>query len=169
MASLAELKEVNERIAPGGAVLDPEVVARLLGRRRDPLGSLTPKKREVLTHTADGRANSSSATALVAGTVAVEKNVASSSQKLGLRVLDDDYRLVRAMLTWVQRRSIRPRMTLDSARDDQIRRRDLGGCHLDLGAALFDTVGPAEAIPPAQLGEVERIAVPAGGYGRTFH
>ena len=150
-------------------MLDPEVVAQLLGRRHDPLGSLTPREREVLTRKAHGRPNSSSATAMVAGTVGVEKNVAPSSQKLGLHVSDDDHRLVRAVLTWVQRRSVRLRMTLDSARDDQNRRRDLGGRHLDLGAVLFDTVGPAEAIPPSQLGEVERIAVPAGGYGRTFH
>lgn len=169
MVSRRELEEVSERIASGGTVPDPEVVAPLLGRRHDPLGSLTPREREVLTHMAEGRPNSPITTAMGAGTVAVEKNVASSSQKLGLHVSDDDHRLVRAVLAWAQRRSLRLRMTLDSARDDQNQRRDIGGRHLDLGAVLFDTVGPAEAVPPAQLGKVERIAVPAGGYGRTFH
>lgn len=79
-------------------MLDPEVVTQLLGRRHDPLGSLTPREREVLTSSADGRPNSPSATALVAGTVAVEKNVASSPQNLGLHVSGDDHCLVRVVL-----------------------------------------------------------------------
>jgi len=39
-----------ERVAAGGTALDPEIVARMLGRRRtdDPLDDLTPREREVL-------------------------------------------------------------------------------------------------------------------------
>ena len=49
----AESEEAIERIASGGTMLDPDVVARLLGHRHDPLGSLTPKEREVVTCTAE--------------------------------------------------------------------------------------------------------------------
>ncbi len=103
VASLAELEEAIERIASGGTVLDPEVVAQLLGRRRDPLGSLTLREREVLTHMAEGLTNSAIATAMVVGTGAVEKNVTSIFQKLGLDDSGNDHRRVLAVLTWLQR------------------------------------------------------------------
>jgi DNA-binding NarL/FixJ family response regulator len=103
VASLTELEEAIERIASGGTVLDPEVVAQLLGRRRDPLGSLTPREREVLTHMAEGRTNAAIATAMVVGTGAVEKNVTSIFQKLGLDDSGNDHRRVLAVLAWLQR------------------------------------------------------------------
>ncbi|MCU1557575.1 MAG: response regulator transcription factor, partial [Microbacteriaceae bacterium] len=80
VASLDELKDAIERIASRGTVLDPEVVAQLLGRRHDPLVSLTPREREVLTHMAEGRTNAAIASELVIGTGAVEKNVTSIFQ-----------------------------------------------------------------------------------------
>ena len=45
------------RVADGGSALDPEVVSRLLGRRRrsDPLEGVTPREREVLGLMAEGR------------------------------------------------------------------------------------------------------------------
>lgn len=103
VASLAELEEAIERIASGGTVLDPEVVAQLLGRRRDPLGSLTPREREVLTHMAEGRTNAAIATVMVVGAGAVEKNVTSIFQKLGLDDSGNDHRRVLAVLAWLQR------------------------------------------------------------------
>lgn len=103
VASLAELEEAIERIASGGTVLDPEVVAQLLGRRHDPLGSLTPREREVLMHMAEGRTNAAIATAMVVGTGAVEKNVTSIFQKLGLDDSGNDHRRVLAVLAWLQR------------------------------------------------------------------
>ena len=43
----------------GGSVIDPEVVARLLGRprRHSPLDELTPREREILALMAEGRSN----------------------------------------------------------------------------------------------------------------
>jgi DNA-binding NarL/FixJ family response regulator len=84
-------------------VLDPEVVAQLLGRRRDPLQSLTPREREVLTAMANGRTNSAIAAELVIGVGAVEKNVTSIFQKLGLDDSGTDHRRVLAVLAWLQR------------------------------------------------------------------
>jgi DNA-binding NarL/FixJ family response regulator len=103
VASLAELKDAIERIASGGTVLDPEVVAQLIGRRHDPLASLTPREREVLALMGEGRTNAAIASALVIGTGAVEKNVTSIFQKLGLDDSGSDHRRVLAVLAWLQR------------------------------------------------------------------
>lgn len=103
VASLADLQDAIERIASGGTVLDPEVVSQLLGRRQDPLGSLTPREREVLTHMAEGKTNAAIAQALFIGTGAVEKNVTAIFQKLGLDDSGSDHRRVLAVLAWLQR------------------------------------------------------------------
>lgn len=103
VASLDELRDAVERIAAGGTVLDPEVVAQLLGRRQDPLERLTPREREVMALMAEGRTNGAIAGALVVGTGAVEKNVTSIFQKLGLDDSGSDHRRVLAVLAWLQR------------------------------------------------------------------
>ena len=103
VASLDELEDAIARIASGGTVLDPEVVAQLIGRRHDPLETLTPREREVLTHMANGRTNSAIASELVIGVGAVEKNVTSIFQKLGLDDSGTDHRRVLAVLSWLQR------------------------------------------------------------------
>jgi len=103
VASLAELQDAIDRIASGGTVLDPEVVAQLIGRRHDPLASLTPREREVLALMGEGRTNTAIASALVIGTGAVEKNVTSIFQKLALDDSGTDHRRVLAVLAWLQR------------------------------------------------------------------
>jgi DNA-binding NarL/FixJ family response regulator len=103
VASLTELEDAVTRIASGGTVLDPEVVAQLLGRRHDPLASLTPRELEVMALMAEGRTNVAIAEALVIGTGAVEKNVTSIFQKLGLEGSGTDHRRVLAVLAWLQR------------------------------------------------------------------
>jgi len=103
VASLAQLDDAVSRIAAGGTVLDPEVVAQLLGRRHDPLATLTPRELEVMALMAEGRTNVAIASALVIGTGAVEKNVTSIFQKLGLDDSGDDHRRVLAVITWLQR------------------------------------------------------------------
>jgi DNA-binding NarL/FixJ family response regulator len=103
VASLEELQDAIARIAAGGTVLDPEVVAQLIGRRHDPLETLTPREREVLTLMANGRTNSAIAAELVIGVGAVEKNVTSIFQKLGLDDSGTDHRRVLAVLSWLQR------------------------------------------------------------------
>ncbi|HEY4267619.1 MAG TPA: response regulator transcription factor [Galbitalea sp.] len=103
VASLDEVRDAVDRIAAGGTVLDPEVVAQLIGRRRDPLETLTPREREVLALMGEGRTNAAIAAALVIGTGAVEKNVTSIFQKLGLDDSGSDHRRVLAVLAWLQR------------------------------------------------------------------
>jgi DNA-binding NarL/FixJ family response regulator len=103
VASLDELKDAVDRIAAGGTVLDPEVVAQLVGRRHHPLETLTPRERDVLTWMAEGRTNTAIASGLVIGVGAVEKNVTSIFQKLGLDDSGTDHRRVLAVLAWLQR------------------------------------------------------------------
>lgn len=103
IASLDELQDAVNRIAAGGTVLDPEVVSQLIGRRSDPLETLTPREREVLTLMAEGRTNAAIAESLFIGTGAVEKNVTAIFQKLGLEDTGGDHRRVLAVLTWLQR------------------------------------------------------------------
>ena len=103
VASLEELVDALDRIAGGGTVLDPLVVAQLIGRSRDPLASLTARERDVLVLMAEGRTNAAIAGALVIGTGAVEKNISSIFQKLGLDDSGSDHRRVLAVLAWLQR------------------------------------------------------------------
>jgi DNA-binding NarL/FixJ family response regulator len=103
VASLSELVDAIDRIADGGTVLDPEVVAQLIGRRNDPLASLTPREREVLQLMAEGRTNAAIAEALFIGVGAVEKNVTSIFGKLALEDSGIDHRRVLAVLAWLQR------------------------------------------------------------------
>lgn len=66
------------RVAGGGSALDPEVIGRMLGRRRSssgPLQQLTEREREVLAQIAEGKSNLGLAKELVVTTAAVEKHV----------------------------------------------------------------------------------------------
>jgi DNA-binding NarL/FixJ family response regulator len=66
-----------ERVAAGGSALDPQVIGRMLGRRRGsgPLDELTPRERDVLAAMAEGKSNLGIAEALVVSEAAVEKHV----------------------------------------------------------------------------------------------
>lgn len=93
------------QVAAGGTVLDPQVVAQLMGRRRhhDPLATLTPREREVLGLMAEGRANGAIAEALVVSLGAVEKHTQRIFAKLGLSPDDDSsHRRVMAVLAFLR-------------------------------------------------------------------
>ena len=103
VSKLADLVEALDRVVAGGTVLDPEVVSALFSRRRrrDPLGELTPREREVLGLMAEGRTNVAIGRVLVVGQGAVEKHISSIFAKLGLPPSTDDHRRVLAVLTWL--------------------------------------------------------------------
>jgi DNA-binding NarL/FixJ family response regulator len=93
------------RVAAGGSALDPEVVGRMLGRRRSsggPLDQLTEREREVLAQIAEGKSNLGIAEALVVTTAAVEKHVTSIFQKLGIDSTPTGHRRVLAALTYLR-------------------------------------------------------------------
>jgi DNA-binding NarL/FixJ family response regulator len=92
------------RVAAGGSALDPEVVARMLGRRRDdgPLEQLTDRDRDVLALMAEGKSNQGIAEALFVTPAAVEKHVTAIFDKLGLKRERTDHRRVLAALTYLR-------------------------------------------------------------------
>jgi len=102
VADLAEFLDALARVASGGSALDPEVVAQLLARSRHPLGSLTPRERDVLALMAEGRSNSAIADVLVVGGGAVEKHINNIFAKLGLAPADRDNRRVLAVLRYLE-------------------------------------------------------------------
>jgi DNA-binding NarL/FixJ family response regulator len=104
VAAIAEFLDALDRVAAGGTVLDPEVVAQLLVRRKahDPLESLTAREREVLALMAEGRSNTAIARHLVVSEGAVEKHVRNIFTKLDLPVDEDINRRVLAVLAFLR-------------------------------------------------------------------
>ncbi len=92
------------RVAAGGSALDPEIVGRILGRRRatSPLDDLTPRERDVLAAMAEGKTNHGIAEALVVTETAVEKQVGRIFNKLGLKPTSTEHRRVQAVLTYLR-------------------------------------------------------------------
>jgi DNA-binding NarL/FixJ family response regulator len=102
VAEIADFLDALRRVAGGGTVLDPEVVAQLVTRRgRVPLDTLTPREREVLALMAEGRSNSAIARTLVVSDGAVEKHIRNIFTKLDLSPDDDQHRRVLAVLTYL--------------------------------------------------------------------
>jgi DNA-binding NarL/FixJ family response regulator len=104
VADVSDFIDAVTRVAAGGTVLDPEVVAHLLnaGRRRDALASLTPREREVLALLAQGRSNAAIAAGLFISPKVVEKHVASIFDKLGLAPSDIVNRRVLAAIRYLR-------------------------------------------------------------------
>ena len=98
-------------VAEGGTVLDPQVVAQLMSRRRDPLEGLTPREREVLALMAEGRSNAAIAEALVVTEGAVEKHTQRIFAKLGLLPDDAQHRRVLAVVRYPAGRVTRGSVT----------------------------------------------------------
>ncbi|MCV7194343.1 response regulator [Mycolicibacterium brumae] len=104
VTAIEEFLDALERVAAGAAVLDREVVAQLLVRRRrdDPLRDLTPRERDVLALMAEGRSNANIARALVVGDGAVEKHIRNIFAKLVLPPDDEQHRRVLAVLAYLR-------------------------------------------------------------------
>jgi DNA-binding NarL/FixJ family response regulator len=92
------------RVGTGGSVVDPEVVASLVGRRREdsPLDDLTEREREILALMAEGRSNAGICERLVLSPRTVESHVRTIFHKLALAPADDDHRRVLAVLTYLR-------------------------------------------------------------------
>jgi DNA-binding NarL/FixJ family response regulator len=101
----AQFTDAVGRVAAGGTVMDPEVIARLLAR--DPgdglLAALSPREREVLALMAEGRSNAAIAQRLVITERAIAKHTASIFLRLGLQPSDDDNRRVLAVIAYLGR------------------------------------------------------------------
>jgi DNA-binding NarL/FixJ family response regulator len=101
---VADLADAVKRVAAGGSVIDPEVVARLLGRPRthSPLDELTRREREILGLMAEGLSNQGIADRLGLELKTVEGHIGQIFAKLGLEPDPVEHRRVRAVLAWLR-------------------------------------------------------------------
>ncbi len=101
---IGDLADAVRRVAVGGSVIDPDVVARLLGRRRrqSPIDELTRREREILGLMAEGRSNQGIADRLALEVKTVEGHVGQIFGKLGLEPQLEDHRRVLAVLTFLR-------------------------------------------------------------------
>jgi DNA-binding NarL/FixJ family response regulator len=101
---VAILIDALRRIGDGETVVDPTIVARLVGRRRrqDPLAALTDREREVLGLLAEGLSNRAIAGRLFVTERTVEAHVKQIFMKLHLEVNADSHRRVLAVLTYLR-------------------------------------------------------------------
>jgi DNA-binding NarL/FixJ family response regulator len=103
VADVDEFVAAVRRVASGGTVLDPEVVAGLVsGSAGRPLDRLTDRERQVLTLMAEGRSNAAIAARLFVSEKAIGKHTNSIFTKLDLPQAADDNRRVLAVLAWLQ-------------------------------------------------------------------
>jgi DNA-binding NarL/FixJ family response regulator len=104
VSDLHDLSDAVERVGKGGSVLDPSVVAQLVGRRRqghDPIDDLSEREREVLALIAEGRSNRAIAERLFITERTVEKHVRSILAKLRIPESQEDHRRVLAVLAYL--------------------------------------------------------------------
>jgi DNA-binding NarL/FixJ family response regulator len=96
--------EAVGQVARGGSVLDPEVVAQMLDRRRrgGPLDELSARELDVLARMAEGRSNPAIAADLGITQHAVQRHIGRLFDKLGLAVGAEGHRRVLAVLTYIR-------------------------------------------------------------------
>ncbi len=104
IAELDRFTAAVRQVGTGGTVLDPEVVAHLLGRRQstDPLATLTRREREVLQRIAVGESNRAIASRLYVSQRAIERHITAIFAKLRLPASGEADRRVLAALTYLR-------------------------------------------------------------------
>jgi DNA-binding NarL/FixJ family response regulator len=100
----AVLVDALRRVCDGETVVDPTIVSRLFGRRRDndPLAALSPREHEVLALVAEGRSNKAIADRLHLADRTVEAHITQIFLKLGVDTSPDSHRRVLAVLTFLR-------------------------------------------------------------------
>ena len=104
VSDVREFLDAVRRVAGGGSAIDPEVVTELLlrRRRRDVVGELTDRERDVLNLMAEGRSNTAISSSLHLSEKTVEGHVRSIFAKLELEAAVEDHRRVLAVLTYLK-------------------------------------------------------------------
>jgi DNA-binding NarL/FixJ family response regulator len=98
IAEVERFTDAVARVARGGSVLDPEVIASMIRGRRGVLESLSKREREVLDGMAAGRSNRGIADTLFISDRAVERHVTAIFNKLDLPASEHAHRRVLAVL-----------------------------------------------------------------------
>jgi DNA-binding NarL/FixJ family response regulator len=104
VGDLGLFTDAVRRVAGGGSALDPDVVARLVGRKRErtSVDALSPRERQVMELIAQGLSNAGIANELVVGVAAVERHVTSIFNKLGLPRSPNQHRRILAVLKYLK-------------------------------------------------------------------
>ncbi|MFB6517742.1 response regulator [Streptomyces sp. NPDC056401] len=102
VGQVEEFLDAVARVAAGGTVVDPEVVRRLISRRRDPLERLTAREREVLALVAEGHSNAEVSRRLTVSEAAVGKHIGNILMKLDLPPAQESHRRVLAVLAYLR-------------------------------------------------------------------
>ncbi|WP_328460428.1 response regulator transcription factor [Streptomyces sp. NBC_00448] len=104
VSNVGRFIDTVRQVAAGATVMDPDVVASLLARHEDdePLRTLTPREREVLSLMAEGRSNAAIAARMFVTEKAVSKHSNSIFGKLGLQQSEENNRRVLAVLAYLQ-------------------------------------------------------------------
>jgi len=105
VSDLANFVDAVRRVASGEFVIDPDIVAQLVGRRRhqSPLDELTPRELEVLRLMAEGSSNRSICQKLFLSPNTVESHVRNILSKMGLEESSDENRRVLAVITYLRK------------------------------------------------------------------
>jgi DNA-binding NarL/FixJ family response regulator len=106
VSGVGVLADALVRVHDGECVVDPTIVARLLGhaRRASPLSQLTERECEVLAQMAEGRSNQGICARLMLSPKTVEGHVRNILMKLGVGESADDHRRVLAILSYLRSR-----------------------------------------------------------------
>jgi DNA-binding NarL/FixJ family response regulator/class 3 adenylate cyclase len=104
VTDVSELGDAVRRVAAGGTVIDPEVIAKLLQRRRDvdKISALTEPERAILAMMAEGLSDRAISDRLSLPQTAVADHITDIFTKLGLQTAASDHRRVLAVLAYLQ-------------------------------------------------------------------
>jgi len=104
VSDIAVLVDALRRLADGESVIDPTIIAQLIGKPRvdEALSVLSAREREVLALMAEGRSNRGIADQLVLSTKTVESHVHQIFLKLELAETRSDDRRVQAVLRFLR-------------------------------------------------------------------
>ncbi len=103
VSDCAQFADAVRRVGSGGSAIDPEVVDRLIHRRRRRrlLNHLSTREREVLALMAEGHSNHGIAERLFVNAKTVESHVSAIFTKLSLTAEPDSHRRVLAVLSYL--------------------------------------------------------------------
>jgi DNA-binding NarL/FixJ family response regulator len=109
LVHVGDLIDALQRVATGGAVVDPGIIGGLTDRQTatNPLARLTPREREVLELMAQGRSNAGIGRTMYLSTRTVESyvaNIFSQLQLNGDNASQDNNRRVLAVLMYLHHR-----------------------------------------------------------------